>query len=72
MSEDKSRNGNPPLRQRPDPFQVERELTPELLASQKAALEAWESGRGKRRHCISMLIEPFIGQFVPPKEKVRE
>lgn len=68
MRENTSKNGEPPLRQRPDPFEGERELTPELLASQKAAFEAWRSAPGVRRHCISMLVEPFIGRFVPPKE----
>lgn len=72
MSEQEPKSGELLRPQRPNPFEGERELTPELLTAQQATLEAWRSAPGVRRHCITLLIEPFIGGFVSSKGQVRE
>jgi len=55
------------LSMRPDPFEVEHELTPELIASQENASAALSARKGQRIHCLTMLIEPFVGRFIPAK-----
>lgn len=69
ISDEDDQPPSPPRPKRPNPDEQIRELTPELIARQQAAMEAWQSAPGIRRHCISMLVEPFIGRFVLPKSK---
>jgi len=68
MSHGNSEDGELPRLQRPNPFEVERELTPELIAAQEAAASALKALNGRRIYCLTMLLEPFVGRFVPPKD----